>query len=178
MADRETLARPYARAAFETALEADALARWSEMLTLVAEITADSQVVRLIDEPSVSIEDVAGLIVAAAGSGLDNSGANLVRLLAEARRLPLLPEIVALYEHHRAEAEKVIDVHVRSAIELGQAQQDMLSAALKQKLGREVRLHQELDPDLIGGAVIRAGDQIIDGSVKERLNQLAEALTS
>jgi F-type H+-transporting ATPase subunit delta len=178
MAERETLARPYARAAFETAQDGGSLSGWSEMLVLVAEICADEQVVRLIGDPGVSTEDVAGLIIAAAGDDLDQQASNLVRVLAEARRLPLMPEITALFEHYRSEAEKVVDVHVRSAMEMGEAQQDKLVAALKTKLGREVRLHHELDPELIGGAVIRAGDLIIDGSVKERLNKLADALTS
>jgi F-type H+-transporting ATPase subunit delta len=178
MAERETLARPYARAAFELAHAEGSLPHWSEMLELAAAISSDPQVLDLVGDPRVSADDLSGLVIAAAGSGLDASGANLVRLLAEAGRLPLMPEIGALFEHYRAEAEKVLDVEVVSAMALDQAQQDKLVAALGAKLGREIRLHQELDPELIGGAVIRAGDLIIDGSVKERLNKLAEALTS
>jgi len=178
MADRETLARPYARAAFELAQAAGSLPAWSSMLELTATLCADPQVERLIGHPRVIPQDLAGLLIEAAGGGLDAQGANLVRLLAEARRLPLLPEIAALFEHYRAEAERVVDVEVRSAVALPAAQQDGLIAALKAKLGRDVRVQNVVDPSLIGGAVIRAGDMIIDGSVKERLNKLADALTS
>ena len=178
MAERETLARPYARAAFELAQEAGAMPKWSEMLQLAAGIAADPQVQSLVGDPRVTAEDLASVITGAAGDGLDAGGTNLVRLVAEAGRVTLLPEIAALYEHYRAEAEKVVDVEVRSALELDKGQEAELATALQAKLGRKVRLDTKLDPDLIGGVVIRAGDLVIDGSVKERLNKLAEALTS
>lgn len=177
MAERATLARPYARAAFELAQEQGRLADWSRMLELTAAIAADEQLAALVGDPRVTPEDLSGLVIAVAGDGLDAGGANLVRLLAEAGRLPLLVEVVALFEDYRAQAEAITDVEVTSATEVPQAQRDAIAESLRAKLGTEVRLHFQLDPELIGGAVIRAGDLVIDGSVRERLQQLSAAMT-
>lgn len=111
------------------------------------------------------------------GGQLDEEARNFVRLLVDYRRLSLLPEIRELYETMRAEAEGRLEVDVRTAFPLDARQREMLVAALKRRFGREVNLAETVDPDLIGGVEIRAGDLVIDGSVRGRLAALAAQLT-
>ena len=178
MAERSTLARPYARAAFEVAQAEGDLARWSEMLELVATIVADEQVQPLLDDPTLEPEQLSELVLGVAGDRLDEEGRNLIRLLAENRRLALMPEIVELFAELRSEAERVVDVEVRAAAELDEATRDRYAEALKKRLGRDVRLHCIVDDSLLGGAVITAGDLVIDGTVGYRLDRLARTITS
>jgi F-type H+-transporting ATPase subunit delta len=130
----------------------------------------------LLTNPRVSADDLVSLISEAAGGALDDHGRNFIATLAHNRRLGLLPEIAAQFETLRAEVENVADVRVTSAVQLNEAQQQRLSSALKRRLKREVRLHCEVDPSLIGGAIVRAGDFVIDGSLRARLERLAGAM--
>jgi F-type H+-transporting ATPase subunit delta len=177
MAEPETIARPYAKAAFEFARDAGIFAAWSAGLKVAAEIVADARVAALIDDPEHPTEDVVGLIAGVAGERLDAPMLNFVRLLAENHRLLLLPEIASQYETERAAVENTVDVEVVSAVPLSAAQEDKLAAALKVRLKRHVRLHNSVDAALMGGAVIRAGDLVIDGSIRGRLERLATELT-
>jgi F-type H+-transporting ATPase subunit delta len=131
---------------------------------------------RLIADPAVAAERVAGLIIEVAGGDLGERGANFVMVLAENDRLSLLPEILAQFETLKATAEGTLEATITSAQELTQAQIDDLAAGLKAKFKREVSVQVEVDPELIGGAVIAIGDQVIDGSVKGRLQRMAFAL--
>ncbi len=176
MAEKSTIARPYAQAAFDLAQEKGDLKAWSEMLELCAMIVSDEQVRRLIGNPEVSKDSLVELILNVAGDRLDMVGANFIRVLAANGRLNVLPEIAALYEQHRAEAERYIDAEVISAFPMSDAQQQALVEGLKKRLGREVRLTASTDESLIGGAIVRAGDLVIDGSVTGHLNKLAQAL--
>jgi len=176
MAEKSTIARPYAQAAFELAQEKGDLKSWSEMLELCAMIVSDEQVSRLIGNPELSKDSLVELILNVAGDRLDTVGANFIRVLAANGRLNVLPEIAALYEQHRAEAERYIDAEVISAFPMSDAQQQALVEGLKKRLGREVRLTASTDESLIGGAVVRAGDLVIDGSVTGHLNKLAQTL--
>jgi F-type H+-transporting ATPase subunit delta len=178
MAERATIARPYAKAAFEYAREANDFASWSQGLARLAEIVADPRVAALSKSPQWSTADVANLIIDIAGAGLDAGLQNFVRVLAENRRLLLLPEIAAHYEEFRAAVENTVDVEVVSAVKLDAAQSDKLSAALAKRLKRNVRMKNSVDATLLGGAVLRAGDLVIDGSLKGRLERLATELTS
>jgi F-type H+-transporting ATPase subunit delta len=171
MAEKVTLARPYARAAFEAAREHKDFERWSEMLAAAATTVADQRVVKLLSSPRVQLTDLVELVAAA--SSADERGRNFLSTLAQNRRLGVLPEVAALYEELRAEIENITDVHVTSAVQLDEAQRTRLAAALKKRLKREVRLHCAVDAGLIGGAVVRAGDFVIDGSLKARLERLA-----
>jgi F-type H+-transporting ATPase subunit delta len=171
MAEKVTLARPYARAAFDAAREHKDFERWSEMLAAAATTVADERVVKLLSSPRVQPTDLVELIAAA--SGADQRGRNFLSTLALNRRLGVLPEVAAIYEELRAEVENVADVHVTSAVQLDEAQRARLAAVLKKRLKREVRLHCAVDASLIGGAVVRAGDFVIDGSLKARLERLA-----
>lgn len=176
MAERATIARPYAKAAFEYARDANALPQWSQGLKIAAEIVADPRVAALAKNPALSAGDVAGLIADVAGPRLDAAMRNFVGVLVENHRALLLPEISARYETERAEIENTVDVEVISAVALDPAQQDKLDRALSGRLKRRVRMHNTVDASLMGGAVVRAGDLVIDGSIKGRLEQLATVL--
>jgi len=178
VAERATIARPYAKAAFEYARDANALAQWSEGLKAAAQIVADPRVAPLTKSPEWSAADLVGLITDVAGAKLDAGMQNFVRVLAENHRLLLLPEIAAHYEVLRSAVENTIDVEVVSAVPLDAAQADKLRAALSTRLKRKVRMQNSVDSTLLGGAVVRAGDLVIDGSLKGRLQRLATNLTS
>lgn len=170
------LARPYAAAAFELASAGDRRAEWSDMLALLAHIAADERVARVLRAPRLAPAERAELVLSIAGEHLNEGGRNLVRLLAENGRLTALPDVAARYEALRAEAERRVDAWVTSATELDEQQRERISESLKKRLDREIRLHCEVDPSLIGGAVIRAGDLVIDGSLKGRIERLASRL--
>lgn len=178
MAERATIARPYAKAAFEYARAAQALGAWSDALKTACEIVADARVQALIRDPKLTSAAVAGFILDVAGSRFDAGMQNFIRVLAENHRLPLLPEIAALYEAARSEIENTIDVEVISAVALDSAQAEKLAAAVAARLKKRVRMHNSVDPALQGGAVIRAGDLVIDGSIRGRLERLGTALAS
>ncbi len=178
MAERATIARPYAKAAFEYARNAAALAEWSRGLKAATEIVADPRVAALSKNPQWSDADLASLVTDVAGTRLDAGMQNFVRVLAENHRLLLLPEIAAHYEDLRADAENTVDVEVISAVALDSAQQAKLAQALSARLKRQVRMQNSVDAALLGGAVIRAGDLVIDGSLKGRLERLGTELAS
>ena len=178
MAERVTIARPYAKAAFEYARAAQALAAWSQGLGVAAGIVADARVTALVKDPERTKADLAEFVIGVAGANLDAGMQNFVRVLAENRRLLLLPEIAALYAAERARVENTVDVEVVSAVALDAAQADKLAAALNARLKRRVRMKNSVDATLLGGAVIRAGDLVIDGSLKGRLERLGTELAS
>lgn len=178
MADRATIARPYARAAFAHAREAGELSAWSELLGSAALAAADARVARLIGNPHVTSEQLVELLMEVAGKAAGQSGRNFLRALAANRRLGLLPEIAAQFESLRADVENVIDVEVIAAREIAAPQKKRLTEALKRLLGRDVRMHTRIDDTLLGGAIVRAGDLVIDGSLKGRLERLGSALVN
>jgi F-type H+-transporting ATPase subunit delta len=178
MADKSTIARPYAKAAFEEARERGRLGPWSEALRTAATVIGDSRVAALLGNPRVTPEELAALVIEIAGPQLDEEGRNFVRTLADNRRLALLPEISALFDELKGEAEGVVDVTVTSAAPLDDSQRTKLAGALERRLGRTVRLQCATDPALIGGAVLRAGDLVIDGSLRGRLERIAYELTA
>jgi F-type H+-transporting ATPase subunit delta len=178
VAERATIARPYAKAAFQFAQDAKAFADWSQGLKAAADIVADPRVAALTKSPQSSQADVVSLIADVAGNKLNAGMQNFVRVLAENHRLLLLPEIAAHYEALRSEVENTIDVEVVSAVALNGAQADKLSQALSARLKRKVRMQNSVDATLLGGAVVRAGDLVIDGSLKGRLQRLATELGS
>jgi F-type H+-transporting ATPase subunit delta len=176
MSELSTLARPYAEAVFRLAQDEKDLAGWSSRLQSLALIVSDAQVARLIADPAVAADRVAGLIVEVAGSDLGERGGNFVKVLAENDRLSLLPEIGAQFEALKANAEGTLEATITSAQALTQAQLDELVAGLKTRFNRTVNVQVAVDPGLIGGAVIAIGDQVIDGSVKGRLQRMSFAL--
>jgi F-type H+-transporting ATPase subunit delta len=177
MADKSTIARPYAKAAFEAAGTAR-LGPWAQALRAAAGVVTDPRVGRLLGNPRVLPGQLADLVIDVAGGGLDEHGRNFIRLLADNRRLDCLPAIAKRFEQLKAEAEGTIDVAVTSAVPLSAAQRGELCAALERRLKRTVRLQCATDPQLIGGAVLRAGDLVIDGSLLARLHRIAYELTA
>jgi F-type H+-transporting ATPase subunit delta len=176
MAEISTVARPYAQAVFELAQEQGALAAWSDMLSAATVVGTDATMRQLLSSAGVTRQQVADLFVEACGDAIDDNGRSFIRVLADNRRLDLVAEIAAQYTALRAEAEKTIDARVATAFELSEQQQQKLAEALSRHLGREVRLECEIDKTLIGGAVIHAGDLVIDGSALGRLDRLAGQL--
>lgn len=177
MAENSTIARPYAQAVFALAKEQRQLAGWSDMLQLAAMVAADQNVKRLIGDPRVSRAQLTDLIVGVCGEELIKDSSNFLRILIENGRLSLLPDIADQYENYRAEEEKVVQAEMVSAFPVSAEQQQKIAAALKARLGREVSLSYKTDQSLIGGAIIRAGDMVIDGSVTGQLNRFANRLS-
>ena len=177
MADRLTIARPYARAAFEEARKNAGLAPWSEALQAAAIVVQDPRVASLLDNPRVTPEQLAGLVDGIAAAPLGEHGANFVRTLAANSRLGYLPEIATLFDTMKDDAQGVADVTVTSAAALDEPQRAKLVTALEKRLKRQVRLHCAIDKHLIGGAVLRSGDLVIDGSLRTRLDRIAYELT-
>lgn len=178
MAELITLARPYAKAAFEVALQAEALDKWSSMLALSAAVSGDSAVSAVLSSPSLSSDQVADAFIGVCGDELDDRGKNFVHLLAENKRLVLLPEISTLFDNLKASQEKSIDVEITTAFEISSDVSNKLAQALKKRLQREILLATKVDQSLIGGAIIRAGDNVIDSSVRGKLSKLAESMNS
>lgn len=176
MSETLTLARPYARAAFAAARDGNALADWSGKLATAAQIVTDARVHSLIGDPRVGNGELVQLLLPPG----DSAGAPFGRFLAllvDNHRAGLLPDIAALFEELKRESERVLKVTVRAAVPVGDSQAEAIKAALKKRFGRDIELEQKLDPDVIGGAVIDAGDLVIDGSVRGRLERLESALT-
>lgn len=176
MSEKMTLARPYAEAVFALAKERKALPQWSQMLQLAALIARDAQMHRLFDDPRLPRERLVSLFLDVAGKNLSDDGVNLIRLLAANRRLALLPEIAQLFEALKTEHESAVVAEIVSAYPLDAAQLEKIIGALKQRLGRDVRALPKVDPSLVGGVIIRAGDVVIDGSVEGRLRALSSYL--
>ncbi|MFO8155412.1 MAG: F0F1 ATP synthase subunit delta [Pseudomonadota bacterium] len=176
MAELTTTARPYAKAVFELAEAGGDYERWSNQLRFLAAVAADDAMASRLDNPRLTRASLAELICGIGEGQLDEDGRNLVRLLAENRRLRLLPAIAPLYEELRGEAQGTVGARVTAAMPVSDAQQKAIATALKTRLGREVELECDVDEALIGGAVIRAGDLVIDGSVTGRLKQMASSL--
>ena len=184
MAETGTLARPYARAIFDLAREDDSLSAWSDALGAAGEVAGDPDASaflarRELDDGArvsflLSVCDVAGH-----ARMLDTGrGRNLLRLLAENRRLEVLPEISAQFDALKARAENTVKVRLVTAAGVEESVVGRIGAALERKLGRAVEVELQQDPELLGGAVIQAEGQVIDGSVKSRLSELAGALTA
>ena len=176
MAEPSTVARPYAEAAFRLAEAAGGLAKWSEMLGALAAVARDERVQAAASDPKLSDAQAAGLFIAILAGQLSAEAENLVRVLAENRRLELLPEIRAQYEVLRNAREGIVEAEVHSAFELTETQLADLVQRLEKKTGRKVRASVRLDKELIGGVKVMLGDQVIDGSVRAQLGALETAL--
>lgn len=178
MATITTLARPYAKAAFEFANTAAALDAWSGMLALTAAVATDLVFVERMRNPGLTRERKADDLLMVCEGRITPEFGNFVRTLAENDRLPLIPVIAELYEQYKAEHDRSITVEVESAFEMNDDQQKTLATALSKRFDRTVTPHVTINPALIGGVLIRAGDLVIDGSVRGKLAKLAEALKS
>ena len=190
MAELSTLARPYARAAFEYADGENAVDAWFTELRLIAAVVRDASVKVLLSDPGMTTDaqaerfieicgdELADRFVEVCGDELGESRQRFVHVLAENRRLGLAPQIAEQFAALKAQREQSIDVEMISAFEVPEAVRDRVAEALSKRLERQVRVATKTDRDLLGGVLIRAGDLVIDGSVRGRLNRLAEALTN
>lgn len=176
MSEIAKAARAYARAAFEVAEAKGQQAKWSEMLAFLAAVAADADMRRLIASPSISRDKLVELVLNVAQGRLSTEGENLVRLLGENARLDILPLVAEEFEQLRRAREGRMDVRVVSAKPLSADEQAKLVDALGKRLGKVITLANEIDESLIGGAIVYAGDLVIDGSMRGRLQGLANAV--
>jgi len=176
MSDFTTAARPYANAVYDLASEAGSLDSWSDALANLATVVADAQIADMLTSPDLGKEDKGRLVLEVLGDKLDGKQQNLVRLMAENGRLGLMADVRDQFEIARAQAENKIEAEVVSAFELTSEQTEQLASTLKNKLGCDITLTTSVDPSLIGGVVVKAGDTIIDASMKSQLDSLALSL--
>ena len=177
MAELRTLARPYAKAAFQAANESSALQLWADQLALLGSISGEARVAGLIASSTITADAQVASLVSLAGESLDKNVVNFLHILSENKRLPLLASISELFTELKANQERTVDVNISSAFALDADAETKLSQALKNKLQREINVHTSVDKSLLGGVLVRAGDIVIDGTVKGRLAKLAEAMT-
>ena len=178
MAELRTLARPYAKAVFGYAQASGALDQWSAGLALLSGVVQEPAVQKLLTSPDLTKQQQAATIIDLCGDSIEEKARNLVALLAENRRLTLLPFIHGQFLELKAAEEKTVDVELISATELDDQQRQIFSQALSARLDRRVNISVSVDKSLIGGLLIRAGDTVIDGSLRGRLTKLAQALNS
>ena len=178
MAELTTLARPYAKAAFQFANEHNSLAEWLTMLDFVSVVAQDPTVGQILDDPTLTTAAQGKAFEDICGDQLNQACKNFVGLLARNKRMALLPEIARLFEKLKAEKEQTVDVELTSAFEVTRDQTDKLTAALKEYLDMGVNISSSVDQSLVGGLIVRAGDLVIDGSVRGKLAKLTETMNS
>ena len=178
MSELSSLARPYAKAVFELARDAGEYAQWSDQLELLAAIASDEAMVGLMSSPTLSEQQLTQIVLDVAKDQLSEQGQNLARLLVHNDRLPVLADILEQFQEMRDEAEQVIEARLITASEVDDVQKQSIETALSKRLGKQIKLEAEVDETLIGGAVVRAGDWVVDGSVKAQLQDLVHAIGS
>ena len=177
MSEFVTVARPYAKAAFDFAVEHQGVDRWQDMLTFAAEVTKNEHMAELLSG-AIAPETLAESFIAVCGEQLDDNGQNLIRVMAENGRLKVLPDVLEQFVQLRAASEAIAEVEVTSATALSEEQLSKISAAMEKRLSRKVKLNCKIDKSVMAGVIIRAGDMVIDGSVRGRLERLADVLQS
>ncbi len=176
MAELITIARPYAEAAFRLARDENALPAWSDMLRFMASVIADPQIARALDNPKLGTAEKEALLLSVAGDRLSTLGRNFLRVLIEADRATLLPQIAGLFATLKAGAEGLAKATIDTAFPLDETQLRSLTAALEQRFGKKIEAVVNVDRSLIGGVCIAVGDTVIDGSVKAKLDAMAVTL--
>lgn len=178
MAELTTVARPYAKAAFQLAQSEGKLAEWSDMLALAARVIANAEFAAYVARPKLSAKDQADALLVVVSDQLNEQGQNFIRQLAGNKRLAALPAISESFNELRAQAEGAVDVAVTAAFAMSDEQQAAMARVLTEKLSRQVKLTTAVDASLIGGAVIHAGDLVIDASVRGKLGKLRATLNT
>jgi len=176
MLEKTTIARPYAQAVFELADDSGNTAEWSTALELLNRIVSDAQMRLLLNNPNVSHNQLQDLVIEIGNDSFFQQAKNFIKVLVSAGRLQYAPQIAELFEAKRADAEGRVDIKVSSAYELDQSQQDSIAKGMAARLGKKVSVSATVDESLIGGAVIRAGDSVIDASLRGRLTELSNDL--
>ncbi|WP_428944600.1 F0F1 ATP synthase subunit delta [Pantoea sp. FN060301] len=177
MSEFTTVARPYAKAAFDFAVEHQSVDRWQQMLAFATEVASNEQVAELLSG-ALAPEALSAQFIAICGDQLDEAGQNLIKVMAENKRLPALPAVLAQFIQLRAAHDATADVEVISSTTLSDEQLTKISAAMEKRLSRKVKLNCKIDKSVMAGVIIRAGDMVIDGSVRGRLERLADVLQS
>ncbi|WP_107852382.1 F0F1 ATP synthase subunit delta [Oceanimonas marisflavi] len=175
--EMKTIARPYAKAAFDFAVEKKAVDNWLSMLTFAAEVAQNDSMAQVLGS-DLNAEKMADVFLAVCGEQLDEQGQNLIKVMAANGRLSVLPAVVQEFAEMKAELDRVVDADVVSAAKLTKQQVAKIQASLEKRLGRKVNLNCSVDKSLMAGIIIKAGDLVIDGSVRGRLSRLAETLQS
>ena len=178
MSELSTLARPYACAVFKTAVQSGTADQWSQMLSFIAAVVQNAAITAFINNPKCSKEQLTTLLMNIAEGHLTAEGENFLKLLVQNRRLALAPQIAALYESYIADREGYADVEVKTAYALTKDEQKKFAAALEKALTKNVRLSIQVDKSLIGGFRAKAGDRVIDGSIKGQLQKMQKALNA
>ena len=176
MSELSTLARPYAEAVFKRALETEATEKWSNTLAFVAAVVKDSEFAGIIDNPKVSKERLIGLLLDICQGQIESESENFLKLLVQNDRLKLAEQISMLYEVNKADAEGYVDVDVSAAYSFSKEDEKKFTASLEQMLNKTVRLTISVDKSLIGGFIAKAGDRVIDGSIKGQLQTMQKTL--
>lgn len=178
MAEAITIARPYAEAVFKSAQEKKSVAAWSDMLQTAAAVANEEQVRKLIGNPRVSARQLADVFLALCKNKLNEEGRNLILLMAENDRLYVLPQVSELFDQLKSQYEGVLDAKIASAFELSNNQLKSLVASLEQKFKHKINAKVSVDPELIGGVKVEIGDEILDNSVRGKLEAMTVALKS
>ncbi|MDP3876635.1 MAG: F0F1 ATP synthase subunit delta [Methylobacter sp.] len=176
MSELATLARPYAAAVFKRAQEAGTTEKWSNSLAFISAVLNDKEISVVVDNPKVNKERLSALMLDICQEQVDEEGANFLKLLVQNNRLTLAPTIAELFEALKAESEGYVDVEVTTAYAFSKEGQQSFTATLEKSLSKKVHMNVTVDKSLIGGVLVRAGDRVIDGSIKGQLQQLAKRL--
>lgn len=177
MSDFTTVARPYAKAAFDFAVEHQSVDRWQQMLAFATEVAGNEQMTDLLSG-ALAPEALSETFIAVCGDQLDEAGQNLIKVMAENGRLPALTDVLEQFIQLRAAYDATAEVEVISSVTLSDEQLTKISAAMEKRLSRKVKLNCKIDKSVMAGVIIRAGDMVIDGSVRGRLARLADDLQS
>lgn len=177
MSELTTVARPYAKAAFDFAVEAKAMDSWLNQLAFAAEVAQDKTIIGYLSG-GASVEQAQAIFLNVCGEQVDSQGQNFLKVLAKNERLLVLPQVLEQFIELKADFDQEVSVDVTSAVEVTAEQKTTLSAALEKRLARKVKLNCIVDASIVSGLIIKAGDMVIDGSVKGKLNRLATTLQS
>ncbi|MGB0834492.1 MAG: F0F1 ATP synthase subunit delta [Psychrobium sp.] len=177
MAEFTTIARPYAKAAFDFAVESNNVDSWLEMITFMGQVASDDAVVSML-KATTAANEAADLMIKIGGEQLNENGHNLLKVMAQNERLLVLPEVSVLFAEFYDEYNKQVDADITSAAELNDAQQAELAASLEKRLGRKVKLNVSIDKSLVAGVIVRVEDLLIDGSIRGKLERLGNQLQS
>lgn len=178
MAEEITIARPYAEAVFRLAKERNTLSAWSDMLKVISETISVGQIQALVSNPSVSADKLSEIILEICGDKLNSEGKNLVALLIENDRIEVLPQLSDLYEQLKAQYEGILEANITSAYEISDKQLEKLVSVLENKFKCKIKTKVNIDPELIGGVKVVIGDEVIDSSVRGKLETMSVALKS
>jgi len=177
MSELTTIARPYAKAAFDFAVEKNAIDSWLAQLSFAAQVSQDETIHTYLSG-GVSVEQATTLFLNVCGEQVNSEGQNFLKVMAESHRLLVLPQVLTQFAELKAEHEKIINVNVTSAVEVTAEQETKISAALEKRLARKVKLNCNVDASILSGLIIQAQDMVIDGSIQGKLNRLAQTLQS